>query len=98
METLERGVQSPAPNETNCVWVDATTWECHGKCKKPTNWKICKDQLSLIPAGDVPAKWGDDCLQLARARVKEARLGIAQFDLLDKQRSNDANDEGCVIL
>ena len=75
-----------------------TKWECHGKCKKPTNWKICKDQLSLIPAGDVPAKWGDDCLQLARARVKEARRGIAQFDLLDKQRSNHANDEGCVIL
>lgn len=74
------------------------TWECEGKCKKPTNWKICKDQLSLIPAGDVPATWGDDCLQLARARVKEARRGIAQFDLFGKQHGHGANDEGCTIL
>jgi hypothetical protein len=36
--------------------------------------------LRFIPAGDTPEQWGDNYLEVARARVMEARRGIVDLD------------------
>ena len=71
------------------------THDC-SRCQKSTHWKICESQLTMIPAGDIPAEWADDYLQLARQRVKNARQGIAKLHLFDP--NEHAQDDACLIL
>lgn len=71
------------------------THEC-SKCQKSTHWKICENQLTMIPAGDFPIEWGDDYLQLARQRVRNARQGITKLQMFDPKEH--AQDDVCLIL
>jgi len=68
-------------------------------CEKQTHWKILHDQLSFIPANDVPEEWGDDFLELARIRVQTARQGIAKLNPIGQsvhvQLASDAN---CAVM
>jgi hypothetical protein len=68
------------------------------KCQKSTHWRLVSDQLPLIPAGDVPMEWEVDFLELARKRVQKARKGIAKLDLLGRDATGQAEEEGCYIL
>lgn len=52
------------------------SWACYGTCRSFTQWRIVTSQVRLIPSGDAPEEWGEDYLQLARARVMEARQGF----------------------
>lgn len=73
-------------------------WPCN-TCQKSTHWTIRFEQLSLIPAGDIPEEWGDHFLELARARVQKARQGIAKLDLLGRDAQGQrSKDDGCVVM
>jgi len=52
------------------------SWACQGRCGTFTYWRIRLDQVALIPVGEAP--WGDDHLEVARQRVKEARRELSQ--------------------
>jgi hypothetical protein len=68
-------------------------------CEKPTHWKILHDQLSFIPANDVPEEWGDDFLELARIRVQTARQGIAKLNLVGQNAHvHLASDANCAVM
>jgi hypothetical protein len=68
-------------------------------CEKPTHWRILHDQLSFIPANDVPEEWGDDFLELARIRVQTARQGIAKLNLIGHNAQVQlANDTNCAVM
>jgi hypothetical protein len=72
-------------------------WACN-RCQKSTHWRLVSDQLTLIPAGDVPEEWGDEFLELARLRVQKARRGIAKLDLMGRDATGEVKEEGCFIL
>jgi hypothetical protein len=76
-------------------------WPCN-TCQKSTHWKIRFEQLTLIPAGDIPEEWGDHSLELARSKVQKARRGIAKLDLLDllgrDAQGKPSSDDGCCIM
>lgn len=73
-------------------------WPCNN-CQKSTHWRIQTEQLSLIPAGDVPEEWGDDVLRLARMRVHKARQGIAKLDLMGRdEQGKRTKDDGCAVM
>ena len=74
------------PNEFGNV-----TWACQGRCGTFTHWRVRADQLSLIPVGDFPAQWGEDYLEAARERVKEARNVI-------HTTGHEGDASSCVIL
>jgi hypothetical protein len=71
-----------------------------GSCNgNSTHWRICKSQLQLIPAGDVPVGWGEDYLSLARVKVQSARRGISKLEVSTKKLVVPREgDEGCTIL
>lgn len=68
-----------------------TSWACQGLCQNFTMWRILPEQLRLIPPGDTPEEWGDDYLQIARDRIKEAREGFSP-----RSRNGDSMTN-CVI-
>jgi hypothetical protein len=71
-----------APGEFGTV-----AWACsQGDCGKFTRWRICADQLGMIPVADAP--WGDNAIQVARQRVQERRY-LTQGQALNEE---------CVIL
>jgi hypothetical protein len=73
-------------------------WPCN-TCHKSTHWKIRFEQLSSIPAGDIPEEWGEYSLVLARLKVQKARKGLAKLDLLGRDaHGNRSEDDGCAVM
>lgn len=80
-------------------------WTCQGDnnnnnnnsaCKsKFTHWRICTDQLGMIPVADAPPCWGEDysALTVARRRRAQERWYAKQDATMQP-----SNDEECVIL
>lgn len=78
--------------------VGSEMWPCD-TCEKSTHWTIRFEQLTLIPAGDIPEEWGHIALELARTRVKKARQGIAKLDLLGRNAQGmRTKDDRCVVM
>lgn len=68
-------------------------------CDKSTHWRILHDQLHMIPANDIPEQWGDNFLELARARVHKARQGIAKLNLMGQNAERkEANYDNCTVM
>jgi hypothetical protein len=94
-QTIESTMYRSQPTAAS---VGNEMWPCH-TCQKSTHWTIRCEQLSLIPAGDIPEEWGDEFLELARIRVQKTRQGIAKLDLLGRDaQGNKARDDGCMMM